>query len=176
MPQVFTNIFETGWGVICTAATSEGLTHITLPSDNSDFFDSLLNKHYAGWRRVEGSEDNRTAETQLREYLDGKRKEFDLRLHLTGTDFQKQVLSEVARIPYGQTATYGEIARRIDKPGASQAVGAANGSNPLPIVIPCHRIVAGDGIGGYAGGLELKRKLLKLEGASLDRTDNLSLF
>ena len=176
MPQIFVNTFETSWGVICTAATSDGLTLISLPSDNSDFFDEQIRERYGGWRRVESGEDNLAAETQLREFLAGKRRQFDLRLHLTGTDFQKQVLNEVTRIPYGQTATYGEIARRIDRPGASRAVGAANGSNPLPIVIPCHRVVAGDGLGGYAGGLDLKRKLLKLEGASLDRNDNLSLF
>jgi methylated-DNA-[protein]-cysteine S-methyltransferase len=109
---------------------------------------------------------HRNFERQLIEYLEGKRWLFDLPLRLEGTDFQKEVWEAVSRIPYGRTATYGEIAHVIGRPKASRAVGAANGANPIPIVIPCHRVIGADGsLTGYGGGLPLKRRLLALEGA-----------
>ena len=101
---------------------------------------------------------------QIREYLEGARREFDLPLHRTGTAFQRRVLDEVSRVPYGSTATYGEIARSVGNPAASRAVGAANGANPLPLVIPCHRVVGSSSrLTGYGGGLAAKRILLALE-------------
>jgi O-6-methylguanine DNA methyltransferase len=104
--------------------------------------------------------------TQLREYFSRIRREFDLRLDARGTAFQKAVWAEVARIPYGATTTYGEIAQRIGRAGAARAVGAAVGANPLPILIPCHRVIgAGGSLTGYGGGLEIKAALLRLEGA-----------
>lgn len=87
---------------------------------------------------------------------------------LHGTDFQKSVWSIVHNIPYGQTTTYGHIAQMLNKPGAVRAVGAANGANPIPIVVPCHRVIQSDGrLGGYSGGLDIKDALLRLEGAVL---------
>lgn len=105
------------------------------------------------------------AEQQLTEYFAGERREFDLPLASDGTEFQRKVWSEVRRIPYGETASYGDIARRLGyEPGISRAVGAANGANPLPIVVPCHRVVGADGsLTGYAGGPDRKRILLELE-------------
>ncbi|MBD8605792.1 methylated-DNA--[protein]-cysteine S-methyltransferase [Aeromicrobium sp. CFBP 8757] len=105
------------------------------------------------------------AEQQLGEYFAGERTRFDLPLASDGTEFQKKVWSELLRIPYGETASYGEIARRLGyEPGISRAVGAANGANPLPIVVPCHRVIGADGsLTGYAGGVERKRTLLDLE-------------
>ena len=101
---------------------------------------------------------------QLREYFDGKRKTFDLPLQLTGTEFQVQVLEELQRIPYGETTSYGEIAERIGRPKAMRAVGAANGRNPIPIIIPCHRVIGRSGdLTGFGGGLETKAALLRLE-------------
>ena len=101
---------------------------------------------------------------QLREYLAGKRDEFDLPLAPDGTAFQQEVWRAVAAIPYGETRSYGEIARQIGKADAVRAVGAANGQNPLPIVIPCHRVIGSDGrLTGYGGGLPLKKRLLELE-------------
>lgn len=104
-------------------------------------------------------------EQQLTEYFAGERREFDLPLASDGTEFQRKVWSEVRRIPYGETASYGDIARRLGyEPGISRAVGAANGANPLPIVVPCHRVVGADGsLTGYAGGPDRKRILLELE-------------
>ena len=101
---------------------------------------------------------------QLEEYMDGKRRSFDLPLDVTGTSFQKSVWKELGKIPYGKTSSYKDVARGIRKPKAARAVGSANGKNPVCIVVPCHRVIANDGsIGGYAGGLGIKSKLLKLE-------------
>jgi methylated-DNA-[protein]-cysteine S-methyltransferase len=104
--------------------------------------------------------------TQLREYFAGRRTRFDLPLAPRGTDFQRAVWKALKAIPYGELRSYAEIARAIGKPRAVRAVGAANGRNPLPIVVPCHRVVGSDGsLTGFAGGLEIKRRLLVLEGS-----------
>jgi O-6-methylguanine DNA methyltransferase len=99
----------------------------------------------------------------LFEYFDGRRKTFGVKLDLRKTGFAKDVLRKVKKIAYGKTLTYGEIAASLGKPRAARAVGAANGANPLPIIIPCHRVVASNGLGGYGGGLPMKRKLLNHE-------------
>jgi methylated-DNA-[protein]-cysteine S-methyltransferase len=105
------------------------------------------------------------AARQLREYFLGSRREFDLPLAPEGTDFQRTVWRELRKIPYGQTISYGELARRIGNANASRAVGAANGANPIPIVIPCHRVIGANGkLTGFGGGLPIKEKLLALEG------------
>jgi methylated-DNA-[protein]-cysteine S-methyltransferase len=101
---------------------------------------------------------------QLREYFSGRRREFDLPLGFAGTAFQKSVWRRLQEIPYGATISYGELARRVGNPKASRAVGSANGKNPLPIVVPCHRVIASDGtLGGFGGGLPTKQALLDLE-------------
>ena len=103
---------------------------------------------------------------QLNAYLAGRLKVFDLPLETGGTPFQREVWSALCRVPYGKTASYAEIARAIGRPKAARAVGMANHANPIAIIIPCHRIIAsGGGLGGYGGGLALKRRLLALEGA-----------
>lgn len=102
--------------------------------------------------------------TQLNEYFAGCRKEFDLPLKLNGTEFQVSVLEALQDIPYGQTTSYGEIAKRIGRPKAVRAVGAANGRNPIPIVVPCHRVIGSTGdLTGFGGGLDTKEALLRLE-------------
>jgi methylated-DNA-[protein]-cysteine S-methyltransferase len=104
------------------------------------------------------------ATDQLDEYFAGERREFDLALDPHGGAFDQAVWEQLAAIPYGETATYGEIARRVGHPDSSRAVGAANGRNPLAIVVPCHRVIGSDGsLTGFAGGLEQKRALLSLE-------------
>ena len=104
------------------------------------------------------------ARVQLEEYFAGTRQTFALPLHPLGTPFQLAVWQELARIPYGVTISYGELARRIDQPQAVRAVGAANGRNPLPIVLPCHRVIGADGsLTGFGGGLPVKRFLLSFE-------------
>ncbi|HPI74146.1 MAG TPA: methylated-DNA--[protein]-cysteine S-methyltransferase [bacterium] len=106
---------------------------------------------------------------QLDVYFSGKPVDWQMALDVSsGTDFQQLVWSALRRIPYGQTITYGQLAQSIGKPGASRAVGAANAANPLPVIIPCHRVVAGNGrLGGFSGGLHIKQALLRLEGALL---------
>ncbi len=104
------------------------------------------------------------ARSQLEDYFAGRRQVFTLPLHPLGTPFQLAVWRELARIPYGATISYGELARRIERPLAVRAVGAANGRNPLPIVLPCHRVIGSDGsLTGFGGGLPAKRFLLTLE-------------
>jgi methylated-DNA-[protein]-cysteine S-methyltransferase len=101
---------------------------------------------------------------QLTAYFAGERKSFDLNLNPVGTEFQLQVLDELQKIPYGITASYGEIAQRIGRPKAVRAVGAANGRNPIPIIIPCHRVIGSTGkLTGFGGGIPTKKALLKLE-------------
>ena len=115
-------------------------------------------------RKDEGNKLLREAREQLEEYLDGKRLKFDLPLDARGSAFQKKVWRELLQIPFGQTTTYGEIAERINQDGASRAVGLANGSNPLSIIVPCHRVIGANGkLTGYAGGLERKIWLLDHE-------------
>ena len=101
---------------------------------------------------------------QLRAYFSGELEAFDLPLAPQGTRFQQRVWAELCKIPYGETISYGELARRIGNPNASRAVGLANGSNPIPIVIPCHRVIGSNGkLTGYGGGLHIKEKLLAIE-------------
>ena len=101
---------------------------------------------------------------QLREFFAGRRREFELPLRPHGTAFQERVWTQLRRIPYGETITYGELARRVGDPRASRAVGLANGRNPLPVVIPCHRVIGANGaLTGFGGGLPIKEKLLALE-------------
>ena len=105
---------------------------------------------------------------QLRAYFRGELQEFDLPLNMRGTPFQLRVWEGLREIPYGETTSYGKLARRIGEPDAVRAVGAANGSNPIPIIVPCHRVIGSDGsLTGYGGGLSIKEKLLALESRQL---------
>lgn len=107
-----------------------------------------------------------TASAQLDEFFAGQRKEFDVPLLFAGTDFQERVWKELLGIPYGETVSYGEMARRIGKPKAVRAVASANGANSISIFVPCHRVIGSDhSLTGYGGGLAVKRALLEVEGA-----------
>ena len=101
---------------------------------------------------------------QLKEYFTGQRKEFDIGLNFSGTPFQNRVWRALSNIPFGKTVAYKDIARTINNPKAVRAVGTANGKNPFCIIVPCHRVIAADGsIGGYGGGISIKRRLLEIE-------------
>ena len=114
------------------------------------------------------------AERQLREYFSGERQRFSLTLDFAGTDFQKEVWAALLTIPYGETRSYGDIARQIGRPAAVRAVGAANGRNPVSIIAPCHRVIGTNGkLTGFAGGLETKAFLLHLEGGEPLRQETL---
>jgi methylated-DNA-[protein]-cysteine S-methyltransferase len=120
----------------------------------------------SSWRRAD--EPFAAAREQLGQYFAGERTEFDLPLVMAGTEFERSVWAELERIPYGQTTSYGEIARRVGRPERARAVGAANGRNPISVIVPCHRVIGADGsLTGYDGGLERKRFLLELEGGAL---------
>lgn len=111
---------------------------------------------------------NKRVREQLDQYFRGKRREFDLQLAPRGTAFQNEVWDVLLDIPFGTVRTYGDIAAQLGRPGASRAVGLANGSNPIWIVVPCHRVIGSDGtLTGYAGGIDVKRQLLELEGAPI---------
>lgn len=117
---------------------------------------------HAGWERHDGA--FRDVATQLREYFEGSRRAFELQLVPEGTPFQLRVWSALDDIPYGETISYGQLASRVGARSAARAVGLANGSNPLPIVIPCHRVIGANGkLTGYGGGLAIKERLLALE-------------
>ena len=116
----------------------------------------------ADWQRRD--QPFKDAARQLAEYFDGKRRDFDVAIEPAASEFQAAVLDELRRIPYGQTRSYSQVARAMGRPKAVRAVGAANGRNPLPIVIPCHRVIGQDGdLTGFGGGLPAKRYLLDLE-------------
>jgi len=153
-------------GRLLLIAGEEGLTHLM-------FIDGQGRPRRAARRpKGDGSPAARRilaeAEKQLREYFAGRRREFDLPLAPRGTGFQQEVWRGLRDIPYGQTESYGELARRLGRPEAVRAVGTANGANPIPIIVPCHRVIGRDrSLTGYGGGLDAKRALLKLEGARL---------
>jgi methylated-DNA-[protein]-cysteine S-methyltransferase len=119
-----------------------------------------------GWQRTE--DPFREAIAQLEAYFAGRLRRFDLALAPEGTPFQREVWSALTAIPYGETISYSELARRVGRPAASRAVGAANGRNPIPIIIPCHRVIGANGsLTGFGGGLGIKRRLLELESGSI---------
>ena len=127
--------------------------------------DQTYEPSYSGWERDDTAFQD--AVDQLEAYFAGERQEFDLELDLVGTNFQRRVWEALQTIPYGETRSYGQIAGQIGSPGASRAVGLANGHNPIGIIIPCHRVIgANGGLTGYGGGLERKRALLELERVS----------
>lgn len=145
------------------------LGHLTIASDGSAITAIAFGEQtLAGERRA--TELTNRAANQLQEYLAGKRRAFDLPLAPEGTDFQKRVWAALVEIPYGQTRSYSEIAAAIGNPKACRAVGGANNRNPLPIVVPCHRVIGANGaLVGYAGGSKTKARLLDLERRALEK-------
>ena len=158
--------FESPVGTVWVASTDIGICKISLGSDRSGAFMGWLSEHVAELEPREDGDVMAFATAQLVEYFSGSRRTFDLPLDVRGTAFQRMVWSQVIRIPYGATATYGDIAQLVGKPKASRAVGSAVGANPLPIVIPCHRVIGSRGnLVGFGAGLDVKESLLELEGA-----------
>jgi len=156
--------FETPVGRMRAVSSSRGLVYVELPNASGRGLGGWLSRHAPGAKVLDGYSPNRAAISQVQDYLEGKRDHFDLSVDMRGTSFQVAVFQEVEKIPYGETVTYSDIASRMQRPKAVRAVGAANGANPLPLVIPCHRVVGASGrLQGYAGGLDLKARLLALE-------------
>jgi methylated-DNA-[protein]-cysteine S-methyltransferase len=151
---------DTPIGKLLLAGDQKGVHRITFPTKGNPHEAALPEP---GW--IESTRGPlKEAVRQLKEYFKGDRTEFDLPLAPEGTQFQKSVWRNLCDIPYGETISYGELARRVGNPKASRAVGAANGSNPLPIVVPCHRVIGSSGkMTGFGGGIPVKEALLALE-------------
>lgn len=144
-------VIATPLGPLTLASTGKGLASVHFGNNVPD-------------GGIEDVDSNRRYIQQINEYFGGKRTEFDFPLDFSGTPFQVAVWQELLKIPYGETRSYGDIARNLGKPSASRAVGMANHDNHIAIVIPCHRVVGHDGsLTGYAGGIHLKQQLLSLE-------------
>lgn len=162
--RLFTAEFESPIGRLRVASSSAGLAWLGLPRSGGRGLSGWLARNAPGARREAAYAPNREPIRQLGEYLEGKRTGFELALDLRGTEFQRRVWAALLRIPYGETRSYGEVARAIGSPAAVRAVGLANGANPVALVVPCHRVIAAQGkLGGYGGGLDLKRRLLAME-------------
>jgi methylated-DNA-[protein]-cysteine S-methyltransferase len=154
-PQFYAHL-ESPIGTLLLAGDSSGLRQIAFPHGGRPA------QPESEW--INDSSHLRETIRQLQAYFKGELEDFDLLLAPEGTPFQQKVWSELGKIPYGETISYGELARRIGNPNASRAVGLANGSNPIPIIIPCHRVIGSNGkLTGYGGGLPIKEKLIALE-------------
>ncbi len=152
-------------GLVGIASTERGLVRISFPLRSEGSFGRKLRREFNGPRIIEGEGKNREAARQISRYLEGRLRTFDLPLDLRGSPFRKRVLAAVQAIPYGRTASYGGIARIVGSPGGARAVGQAVGANPLPLVIPCHRVIGSNGaLVGFGLGIPVKRRLLELEG------------
>lgn len=162
METLYYSRMDSPVGKLFLGVSSRGLTFLEF--DRGVFPPAGSPKGKIDW--VESPEKTRRYARELEEYFAGKRQEFSFSLDLRGTDFQKRCWEALLGIPYGQTKSYAEIARAVGRPGAFRAVGQANHRNPVAIVVPCHRVITSQGgLGGYGGGLEVKRHLLRLEGA-----------
>lgn len=163
---------ECALGRLLLGCTGAGLAYVGLDASREP--DGLA-RHARG-RSLELAQEPaeilRAAERQIAEYALGRRRSFDLPLDVAGTEFQRGVWRELSAIAYGTTRTYGEVARRLGQPAAARAVGLAAGRNPIPLVVPCHRLLSAAGLGGFSAGLARKGALLALEGVALgDETD-----
>jgi methylated-DNA-[protein]-cysteine S-methyltransferase len=158
------DVVESPVGELFLAATPRGLCRISYTVDGAD--ESVARTFGVRVLRAPLDEVRR----ELDEYFEGRRRDFDLPLDLRVAPFHADVLHELARVPYGQTETYGRLAAKVGRPKAARAVGTVMNRNPIPIVLPCHRVVGASGaLTGYAGGLDVKRALLELEGVTLAR-------
>ena len=166
METIFTARFDSPLGALRVASSDKGLCYIELPNESGRGFGGWRKTHAPDATVVERRTPNDAAIDQILEYAAGERREFEIDLDLRATEFQKAVYKYVAKIGYGETLSYSDIANAMGKPKAVRAVGAANGANPIPLIVPCHRVIArGGALQGYAGGLDLKAKLLAMEQA-----------
>jgi methylated-DNA-[protein]-cysteine S-methyltransferase len=158
---VYFSSYESPIGHLLLAASERGVTEITFDYDRS-----RVNAARAKSDWTESDAALTHCRRELEEYFAGERKEFTVPLDLHGTPFQLRCWNALLEIPYGQTCSYGDLARKVGSPNGFRAVGMANHDNPIPIIVPCHRVITSDRkLGGYGGGLDLKEKLLRLEGA-----------
>ena len=162
--MLYYGIISSPIGELCIIKSNKGIRRILL--ENNAPFEQYLHNNFPDEKVVNNSFELKKSSNQIHEYFDLSRKEFSLDIDIQLSSYYRKVLKKVENIPYGKTASYKLIAIETGNPKASRAVGNANANNPLPIIIPCHRVIANDGrIGGYGGGLKTKRFLLELEGA-----------
>jgi methylated-DNA-[protein]-cysteine S-methyltransferase len=164
--KVYCTSFESKIGRIYVASTDRGVCKISVPREaRKDFFD-WLKKHFDVESIIDNRSKNKDVVDQLNRYFNGKLAKFTVPTDLIGTPFQLRVWKELARIPYGVTSTYKHVSRKVSAPKGFQAVGRAAGQNPLPIIVPCHRVLGAHGaMVGYSCGVKTKELLLRLEGA-----------
>jgi len=164
--KVFCTSFDSRIGRIYVASTENGVCKISIPRESrKDFFDWLKN-NFDAESVTDNRAKNREVIDQLNRYFAGRLAKFTCPVDFIGTPFQTRVWKELSKISYGTTITYKHLARKVHAPKAFQAVGRANGANPLPIIIPCHRVIGSDGsMVGYAYGVKMKEFLLRLEGS-----------
>ncbi len=159
---------ESPIGVLRVAATALGVVRIEFPRGSGSGFRGWLHRALPGAEPVETLPALQQVRGELDAYFAGGLERFETPLDLRGTEFQRDVWEALRRIPYGETRTYAEVAADVERPRACRAVGLANGANPVPLIVPCHRVVAAGGkLGGFGGGLDTKRKLLALEQSHL---------
>lgn len=164
--EIYCTSFDSRIGRIYVASTENGVCKISLPKENRKDFYSWLKVHFDLEMVLDNRSRNRDVIDQLTRYFNGRLAKFTCPVDLIGTPFQVRVWKELAKISYGSTITYKHLAKRVHAPKAFQAVGRANGANPLPIIIPCHRVIGSDGsLVGYAYGIKTKEFFLRLEGA-----------
>jgi len=157
---------QTPLGALVLASSRRGLLYIAFPG-HQDGLKPWLDKHCPQAEICLNSDPNSRAVEQLEEYFQGKRRVFDVPLDMRGTPFQKKVWNVMTEIPCGRTWSYRDVALRLGRPRAARAVGSASRSNPIPIVVPCHRVIGSNGaLTGFGAGLELKRILLEIEGVA----------
>lgn len=163
---IYYTSFNSKIGTIHIASTKSGVCKISIPAQTKKEFLVWLQKKFDGAEIIESTAKNRQIIDELNRYFDRRLVKFHSRLDPVGTDFQRAVWLELKRIRYGKTISYKQLAKRVGVDRGYQAVGKANGSNPLPIVVPCHRVIgANSKLVGYAAGLKTKEFLLRLEGA-----------
>ncbi|HTP12030.1 MAG TPA: methylated-DNA--[protein]-cysteine S-methyltransferase [Bacteroidota bacterium] len=168
MKKIYWTSFSSRIGTIYVASSDHGVCKISIPASGKKEFMQWLQQHTNGMELSEVASKNRQIIEELDRYLDRKLVKFHSPLDLMGTEFQKDVWGQLRKVRYGTTITYKELARRVGIPGAYQTVGRANGANPLPIVVPCHRVIGSDdSLVGYGAGIKTKEFLLRLEGALL---------
>lgn len=164
--MVYCTSFESKIGLIYVASTDKGVCKISVPKQNRKDFFRWLDDNFDNNDVMDNRSRNRDVIDQLTRYFNGKLAKFTLPVDLIGTPFQIRVWKELSKIPYGTTISYKQLAKRLGTSKGFQAIGRANASNPLPIVIPCHRVIGTDGsLVGYSSGIKTKEFLLKLEGA-----------
>lgn len=161
MGNICVSVMESPIGYICIKSNGRELLKIDIKADLSDIYENPSD---------DDADVNKDIINQLSEYFNGERKSFDFRYNIDDyTEFQKAVYRELKKVPYGKTVSYGDLAERIGRPRAYRAVGNALNKNPLPIIIPCHRVISSDGsLGGFGGGTEMKKRLLSIENISVN--------